>query len=339
MKYWIFGMTRRLVFDALGIILSLGIIMAAIEAYVRVIADDGMQYDLEMLKYARDVKRISPNPLIGHEHAGHRQRVLMGVDFRTNAKGLRDREFSYDRQPGKLRILMLGDSLTVGWGVPVERTFSKRIEELFAADGVDAEVINMGVGNYNTIQEAEYFLAEGFKYQPDIVVLNFFVNDAEPIPKHDPPSILARLCYACIFISGRLDTLGRKFLNKKDWEEYYLSLFDGGDARGWLNAKESIGKLAAYCRSHRIALVIANLPELHDVRHYPFEQISNLVQDAANQYSANYVDILPYLQKEESAALWVTPADPHPNARANDLIAQGIYRSLKPIAANIRVAP
>jgi hypothetical protein len=60
------------------------------------------------------------------------------------------------------------------------------------------------------------------------------------------------------------------------------------------------------------------------------------VRDAANQYSVGYVDILPYLQKEQSAALWVTPPDPHPNAYANDLIAQGLYRTLKPMVATER---
>ena len=204
------------VFDVLGIILSLGTILLVIETYVRVIADDGMQYDLEMWKYARDVKQISPNRLLAHEHAQSRHIVLMGVDFQTNSKGLRDREFSYDRQPGTLRILMLGNSLTVGWGVPGELTFSKRIEKLFAADGVNAEVINTGVGNYNTIQEVEYFMIEGFKYRPDIVVLNFFINDAELILPHEPPSILARVCYISHYQSRSTRSLG-SIWNKKDW--------------------------------------------------------------------------------------------------------------------------
>ena len=329
-------MKRRFVFDALGIILSIIAIIAVIESYVRFVADDGMQFDLEMWKYARDVKQISADPLLGHEHAPNRRAVLMGVDFQTNSKKLRDWEYSYERRPETLRILMLGDSLTVGWGVPIEQTFSKRIEKLFANDGIEAEVINTGVGNYNTIQEVEYFLTEGVKYRPDIVVLNFFVNDAEPVLKHEPPSILARVYYACIFVLGRVDALARKFLNKKDWSEYYLGLYEGGNSEGWLNAKHSIGKLASYCRSNGIALVITNLPELHDVKHYRFEQISNLVRDAATQYGTQYVDILSHLQKEESSALWVTPGDPHPNGRANDLISQGVYPTLKSLAARIR---
>jgi hypothetical protein len=85
----------------------------------------------------------------------------MGVDFQTNSRGLRDRDFPYEKPAGRLRILMLGDSLTVGWGVRAEDTFSKRIETMLRNRGLDLDVINTGVGNYDTIQEVTYFLTEG----------------------------------------------------------------------------------------------------------------------------------------------------------------------------------
>lgn len=121
------------------------------EVAVRAFVDDGMQYDLEMWKYALEVKGISSDPLIGHNHRPNRHARLMGVQFDTNSKGLRDREFSYEKPPGKLRIVMLGDSLTVGWGAKFDETFSKRIERMYVDRGIQAEVIATGVGNYNTI--------------------------------------------------------------------------------------------------------------------------------------------------------------------------------------------
>ena len=86
------------------------------ELGVRLVADDGMQFDLEMWKYARDVKVPSNDSLVGHEHGANRRAKLMGVDFVTNSHGLRDREFSFDHTTDILRIEMLGDSLTVGCG-------------------------------------------------------------------------------------------------------------------------------------------------------------------------------------------------------------------------------
>ena len=253
----------------------------------------------------------------------------MGVDFRTNSKGLRDREFSYDRAAEKRRILMLGDSLTVGWGVALQDTFSKRIEQLYAAIGIDAEVINTGVGNYNTIQEVEYFLTRGYKYQPDVVVLNFFVNDAEPLTPERSPSALMRSCYACVFVAGRSDALMRRFFGKMNWYEYYLALYDEGRSKGWLDAKDAIRRLADYCKTNRSALLIASLPELHEVENYRLQRITDLVRQTTDQYGVAFIDLLPYLKDHSSSTLWVATPDPHPNALAHQLIAQGLFDALR----------
>jgi lysophospholipase L1-like esterase len=287
-----------------------------------------------MWKYALDVKQIAADPQLGHRHGPNRQARLMGVDFQTNSKGLRDREFSYDRVPGKLRVLMLGDSLTVGWGVAVEDTFSKRIERLYAAIGIDAEVINMGVGNYNTIQEVQLFLTEGYKYQPNVVVLNFFVNDAEILAPKDPPSALMRVCYACVFLASQYDMVMRRFFGKADWAAYYLSLYEEGASKGWLDAKEAIRRLTDYCRMNGITPLIASLPELHDVANYRFQRIIDLVHQTAEQNGAAFVDVLPYLKDQQSSKLWVTSPDPHPNAFAHQLIAQGLFDALRRIRSN-----
>jgi hypothetical protein len=138
-----------------------------------------------------------------------------------------------------------------------------------------------------------------------------------------------RYCHSCVFILGRLDTMGRQFFGGRAWDEYYLGLFGNGDTPGWLAAKDAIGKLADYCKANGIALLIANLPELHDVKHYRFDRITALVADAARTNGVAFIDLLPFLQQEESSKLWVTPPDPHPNARANELIAQGLYEKLK----------
>ena len=69
----------------------------------------------------------------------------MGVHFDTNSKGLRDREFSYEK-PSESWIMMLGDLFTVGWGAKFDETFPKRIERMYADRGIQSEVINTGVG-------------------------------------------------------------------------------------------------------------------------------------------------------------------------------------------------
>jgi hypothetical protein len=179
------------------------------------------------------------------------------------------------------------------------------------------------------MQEVAYFLAKGKDFQPDTVVLNYFVNDAEPVPQNRPPSLLMRNCYACVFLAGRLDMLKRLFFGGTSWDAYYLGLYGNGEAPGWLDAKAAIKRLADYCKANGITLVVASLPELHDVKNYPFALVTRLVKDAAAENGAVFVDLLPSVSGEAPEALWVTPPDPHPNAFANGLIAAGLFATLR----------
>jgi lysophospholipase L1-like esterase len=322
-------MKREHAFWLMTVVATLAIPAIAIELVVRARMDDGMQYDLEMWKYARDLKQVAANPLIGHQHRPNSQARLMGVDVKINSKGLREREIAYERTASTLRILMLGDSFTEGWGVTFDETFSKRIERLYAARGISAEVINAGVGNYNTVMEVNYFLEEGHNYRPDVVVLNYVPNDAEPVPPYAAPAPWIGLCRACVYLFGRLDTLLREVSVRPDWRAYYLDLYRGGRAKGWLDAKASIAALAEYARSHHVKLLVAYLPELHDLRYDPLRSISDLVRQAARANGADFVDVSPEFKARDAIELWVSRSDPHPNALANKLIADALFRKLE----------
>jgi len=94
-----------------------------------------------------------------------------------NSKSIRGPEYSYDKEEGSLRILILGDSFVEGYTVPFESLFSETMERELKQAGVSAQVINMGTGGYSTDQELLRFEQEGVKYHPDIVVLMVYSND------------------------------------------------------------------------------------------------------------------------------------------------------------------
>lgn len=178
----------RLTVRILGAVLSLAFAVviagALAEIFSRTVVDDGMHFDLEMWKYAKDIKKEADIAALGHEHRPGTSGQYMGVPVVINALGLRDKEYAVAKPPGTVRVLMLGDSLTFGWGVRIEDTPSKMVERKLneGAAAPRFEVINAGVGNYNTVQEVTYFLNKGQNLNPDVVVLNYFINDAEPTP-------------------------------------------------------------------------------------------------------------------------------------------------------------
>jgi lysophospholipase L1-like esterase len=311
--------------NVLTLLISLAIVYAGAELYVSYAVDDGMQFDLEMWRYASAIKRQSANPAIGHEHTPNTRAHLMGADVAISSQGLRDREFTLTPPPGRTRILMLGDSLTFGWGVEAHETYSKRLEAMLQQAGHDVEVINTGVGNYNTEMEVAYFLERGAKLKPHYVVLNYFINDAEPTPR-DRSNFLSRNSRAFVYFASRVDMALRLagVGQKTDWKTYYAALYEGDEGIGRVAA--AVERLAAYCRKHGIRLWLANQPELRNPADYPFPQVDRLIERIAAANQLKYIPLLPAVRDLEPETLWVTRPDPHPSAVAHEAFAKALYR-------------
>lgn len=311
-----------------------------IEGAARWVLDDGMDFDVEMWKYARDIKRVSGNPEIGHEHQPGTGGVYMGVPVQINAIGLRDREINATTKPdGVVRTVMLGDSLTFGWGVKAEDTPSKLVENLLndPPGAGRVEVINTGVGNYNTAMEVAYFLDHGWKLKPDVVVLNYFINDAEPTPKRRR-AVWSEYSYAYVFLASAIDKLSREYFGKADWKTYYRDLYKK-EAPGWNAAQDAIRHLATYARENDIQLLVVNYPELHQLRDYPFPQVTAEVAAAAKENNVEFLDLLPTVADLEPTSLWVSPTDAHPNRIANERFAQAIAEKLARDFPEVYTAP
>lgn len=96
-------------------------------------------------------------------------------DVRVSSLGLRDREYSLEKPPGTYRIVVVGDSVAFGHGVSLERCFTERLEESVGSLGI--EVLNLGVGGYDTIHEAAVLESRGVALQPDLALVAYCIND------------------------------------------------------------------------------------------------------------------------------------------------------------------
>ena len=95
----------------------------------------------------------------------------------TNELDLRDTPYKAD---ANVKILLLGDSVSWGDGVEnVHELMAVKLELLLArADpGRSYEVINAAVPGYSTFQQAIYLQKKGLALDPDLVILQFCLND------------------------------------------------------------------------------------------------------------------------------------------------------------------
>jgi len=112
------GRVRIFVSGALTVILTLLICAAAAEGMLRLKNASMRNYDIEMWRYSRELKFASELAVLGHEHQPNAKATLQSVEIRTNAWGLRGGNVSETPAPGRRRVLMLGSSIALGWGVP-----------------------------------------------------------------------------------------------------------------------------------------------------------------------------------------------------------------------------
>ena len=119
------------------------------------------------------------DPSLGWSHIPNSSGSFNAFGHKTpvsiNSKGFRDLERTYDRDPSKYRIVVLGDSIVWGYGVQRDGIFTTLMEK----QRRDIEVINLGVSGYGTDQEFILFQQEGSCYRPDLVVLVLVDNDLQ----------------------------------------------------------------------------------------------------------------------------------------------------------------
>lgn len=153
-------------------------------------------------------------------------------EFHINGQGFRDtREFSYERPEGELRVLVLGDSFTVGYEAAQNETYSAILERYLDGRGLPVEVINAGMSGSSTAEALVLLEQEGFKYRPDVVVLGFYGNDlydnlkADLYRVEDGELVLNRTEYVpAIRIRNFLNSFGLyRFLSERSYLHNYLN--------------------------------------------------------------------------------------------------------------------
>ena len=76
------------------------------------------------------------------------------------------------------RLVCLGDSVTFGWNVPYEKSYPFLLEEKLNEKYPEVLVINSGIGGQTIIDALGRLDSDVFYYNPQLVIINFGLNDA-----------------------------------------------------------------------------------------------------------------------------------------------------------------
>jgi hypothetical protein len=300
------------------------------EIVIRVISSFTLIYDIEMSRYARELIVPSPSLNLSHEHKKNTHAKLMGVEISLNSLGHRSSELKKPKPANEKRLHFIGSSIVLAWGVPVEKGFAEVTanllnQNLSSTNGKKFIAINSGVANYNTAFEVALLKRQIEKTNPDQVIIQYHLNDAEKNPERGDNQFLRYSEFALfLYLQYRaISTVATKTL-----AEYYQSLY-AEDNPNWLRTKAALGELKKITEARNIPLVAVLVPDLHDLRpEGPYPPLYALVEKAFSKVEIELINPLSALQKKfgkNPTAAWAHRDDPHPSAAAHGVIGQEIY--------------
>lgn len=280
----------------------------------------------------------------------------LGIDIQINSHGLRDVERSWDKPEGVFRILALGDSFTYGYARELADTYVKQLESLLNTGAQKVDVINAGVTHYNLYQCLTYFKYRGIRYQPDLVIYFFYLDDVSS--PHGPEEMkrvyqvllkkesatrsdaaLSNI-YSINFIKNTkvlLDArlrpfIGAQWLRSIEKRREHLEMY----IRFW-SEKHHLEPFKAHLQElkHTVEKINADLlvvliPDAVQIHEPSAQQINKTLQDMCSDLAIPFMDITPLFEKQADVrSLYLFPVDAHTSPKGDRLIAAAVYEKIR----------
>lgn len=278
------------------------------------------------------------------------------VEYHFNRFGLREREdLTLAKPAGVQRVVCLGDSFTLGWGVRREHNWPVLVESELKKRWPSVQVLNCGGTGSAYVDEYALALEHRHgRFQPDLVLVTLCLNDLivtngklghfrpEALPDSDLPTDQWRWWMASRLLRdtarkvaardaleldpdrdwiGELMALPADHLWYRNKGETPLVYWQSGTPQSALRA------IRDWCAAHQAQPAVVIWPFLQGLgpgRHYPFAKLHTLVTEFCEQEGLPLLDLLPVLKDVPQESLWVSPADMHPNEHAQEVVMSSI---------------
>jgi lysophospholipase L1-like esterase len=268
--------------------------------------------------------------------------------WERNVLGIRSPYETLRKAPGVLRVVAIGDSFTWGdkiassdstWPAQLEDNLQRRMA------GTPVEVVNLGQKGFTTANGAEMLRRVGWQFEPDVVVVQFYLNDILPsgpnfergysgwifprawvLPeryRRGPAGESALLDLIESALTARRH--GDRTEQAARWTEVY-------QRRGpeWIALADALKEMGAAAAERDIPIVLMLfpdfIPDMEDGTDLPFRAIHEQVMEAAAEAGFAVFDLTSSFLRRggDWRRWWAARYDAHPNAAASAAAAQDL---------------
>lgn len=245
-----------------------------------------------------------------------------------NSLGFRDHEPSNDR--ANVRIGVLGDSFTVGQGVNnLDDTFPQVLERSLGA-GFDVNVIAKSGWD----SDIHLVGLQQYPYQPNIVVLSYYLNDIDWLLEDTPFNPNANFSFPqnpaaawivqTFFVPNYLYYNVLQYTSGSRTQNFATDLVAAHlDESIWAQQAQMLDNIAWWTREHEMRLIVLIWPQLAAVDASVPATIR--VGDFFRAQGVEVVDLTDTLRQYPTTSLIVNNFDTHPGVLAQQIAAERLY--------------
>jgi lysophospholipase L1-like esterase len=255
----------------------------------------------------------------------------------SDANGMRRTTPFPDRRSDTYRVMVVGDSLTYGYGLPEQDTFVALLNQWLGRD-YRVEFLNLGVPGHNSEDIAQVVKSFLPQLRPNLVLYAMCFNDFLPSRSRQLPEIrhglslprrlermLTENSLLGAFVSERYDAALRRLRLRVDFYDHILEDFHGYQQRFARDVHAMNDFVRETGLPPPVALALDQYPE-HGGRGY-------LIAQAAEGHlrSAGF-EVIPtedYFRRYHGQMMGISPWEGHPDERANFIWATMIARVLR----------
>lgn len=281
---------------------------------------------------------------------GHLSRNFNQRYYHFDAFGLRASNLPLAES--KKNVVVIGDSHVFGAGLKFP---AERFSEKLAAHYPDLHVINLGLPGWDTKSQTSHltkFLGDSRAPIP-LVILAYFFNDIEEdvTPKDrqrlitttppPPPTALdrafQRFSNCSRFVEIFYYRVAYPRLVRDRLGQIELFYQDPSIMARHLTSLEQFRDVVE--KQYSARLLVVTLPFLHSDELLQKSEFYENFRQALSQHGFSHADLQPVFASHGVKKLRANRFDPHPNAFANQLIAETIIRHLTAHPAHLQVEP
>lgn len=225
----------------------------------------GLRLFWRMSSLKGEIYRKSANKILRYELKPNTKTTYENQEVEINSDGFRNRECTLQKLENTYRIVVLGDSVAFGRFNPPTDNLARRLEVALKkiCPQNNFEVLNMGVEGYDTIQEEEMLKVKALKYNPDMVIVYYCLNDPDYPEYYFEKNFFNRHLLFARYVEYKI----KKHRIKKDRIRKHVKTDEENisylyNTECWQYTKKALLEMGDITAARRVKMVLLIFPEM-----------------------------------------------------------------------------